>query len=86
MFIADLPRRQRFGKAFTVELRIGARSRHRSHVYDEIDARLPQQIDELGDRPGGMTYGEEGVRVGSEGTMAPSRRAVSAQIYEAALF
>lgn len=85
-FVADLPRRQRLRKAIAIELRIGARSRHRPHIYDEIDARLPQQIDEFDDRPGGMTYGEEGIRVGSEGTMAPSRRAVSAQIYETALF
>jgi hypothetical protein len=82
MFVADLPRRQCFGEAFTVELRIGARPRHRSHVDDEIDARFLEQIDEFDDRPSGMTYGEEGVRVGSDGTMAPSRRTVSAQIYD----
>jgi len=74
MPIADLPRRQRFGEAFTVELRIGARPRHRSHVDDEIDARFPEQIAEFADRSGGMTYGEENVRVGSDGTMAPGRR------------
>ena len=67
MFIADLPRRQRFGEAFAVELRIGARPRHRSHVDDEIDAGLLEQIDEFDDRPGGMADGEEGVRVGSSG-------------------
>ena len=69
MFIADLPRRQRFGEAVVVELRIGTGSRHRPHVDDEIDAGLPEQIDEFGDRPGGMADGEECVRVGS-GDMA----------------
>ena len=70
MFVADLPRGQRFGEAFTVELRISARPRHRPHVNDEIDAGFPKQIDEFGDRPGGMTDGEEGVRFGSSGIMA----------------
>jgi hypothetical protein len=69
MFIADLPRRQRFGEAIVVELRIGTGSRHRPHVDDEIDAGLPEQIDKFGDRPGGMADGEECVRVGS-GDMA----------------
>jgi hypothetical protein len=65
MSIADLPRRQRFGEAVAVELRIGTGSRHRPHVDDEIDAGLPEQIDKFGDRPGGMADGEECVRVGS---------------------
>jgi hypothetical protein len=69
MFIADLPRRQRFGEAVVVELWIGTGSRHRPHVDDEIDAVLPEQIDEFGDRPGGMADGEECVRV-SSGDMA----------------
>jgi hypothetical protein len=30
---------------------------------------LPEQIDEFDDRPGGMTDGEEGARVGANGTM-----------------
>ena len=63
MLIADLPRRQRFGEAFTVELRIGARPRHRSHVDDEIDARFLEQISEFDDRSSGMTYCEEDVRI-----------------------
>ena len=37
MLITDLPRHQRLAEALTVELRIGARPRHRSHVDDEID-------------------------------------------------
>jgi hypothetical protein len=74
MIVADLPRRQRLREAVAIELRIGARSRHRPHIYDEIDARLPQQIGEFGDRPGGMTYGEEGVRVGSSGIMSTGQR------------
>jgi hypothetical protein len=68
MLIADLPRGQRFGKTFTVELRIGSRPRHRSHVDDEIDARFLEQTGEFDDRSSGMPYGEEGVRVGSDGT------------------
>ena len=59
MFVADLPGGKRFSKAFTVELRIGARPRHRPHVHDAIDARLLQQIGEFDDRPGGMAYGED---------------------------
>ena len=82
MFIADLPRRQRFGKAVAVELRIGMGSRHRPHVDDEIDAGLPEQIDEFGDRPGGMADGEECVRVGS-GDMAKAvnRGGITAELW-----
>jgi hypothetical protein len=82
MFIADLPRRQRFGKAVAVELRIGTGSRHRSHVDDEIGVGLPEQIDESGDRPGGMADGEECVRVGS-GDMAEAvnRGGVTAELW-----
>ena len=69
MLIADLPRRQHFGEVSAVELRIGARSRHRSHVDDKIDAGLPEQIDEFDDRSRGMTYREEGARVGPNGIM-----------------
>ena len=82
MFIADMPRRQRFGEAVAVELRIGTGSRHRPHVDDEIDAGLPEQIDEFDDCSGGVTYGEEGARVDSDETMAPSRRVVSARVYD----
>ena len=81
MFIADLPRRQRFGEAVAVELRIGTGSRHRPHVDDEIDAGLPEQIDEFGDRPGGMADGEERVRVGSGDMANAVIAAASAQIY-----
>jgi hypothetical protein len=80
MFIADPPRRQRFGKAAGVELRIGTGSRHRPHVDDEIDAGLPEQIDEFGDRPGGMADGEECVRVGSITWRARSIAAASPRI------
>jgi hypothetical protein len=73
MFIADLPPRQRIGEAVAIELRIGPGSRHRPHVDDEIDAGLPEQIDEFGDCPGGMADGEECVRVSSSG-MAPGAR------------
>lgn len=82
MLITDLPRHQRLAEALTVELRIGARSRQRSHVDDEIDARFLEKIGEFDDRSSGMTYREEDVRVGSDGTMAPSRRAATAQIYD----
>lgn len=82
MFIADLPRRQRFGEAVVVELWIGTGSRHRPHVDDEIDAGLPEQIDEFGDRPGGMADGEECVRVGS-GDMANAvnRDGITAELW-----
>jgi len=66
VFIADLPRRQCFREAVAIELRIGARPRHRSHVDHEIDAGFPEEIDEIGDRPGRMADGEERVRVGSD--------------------
>jgi hypothetical protein len=63
MLIADLPRRQRFGKALLIELRVGARPRYRSYVDNEVDAGLPQEIDKFNDRPGRVAYGEKGVRV-----------------------
>jgi hypothetical protein len=59
MLIADLPRRQRFGEAFAIELRIGARSRHRSYIDKMVDAGLSKQIDQFDDRPGRMAYGEK---------------------------
>jgi tetratricopeptide (TPR) repeat protein len=61
--VADLPWRQRFRKALPIELRVGARPRYRPYVDHEVDAGLPQQIDELGDRPGRVAYGEKNVRV-----------------------
>ena len=63
MLVADLPRRQRFREALLIELRIGARPRHRPYVDNEIDAGLPQEIDKFDDRPGRVAYGEKGVRV-----------------------
>ena len=63
MLVADLPRRQRFGEALLIELRVGARPRHRPHVDNEVDAGLPQEIDKFDDRPGRVAYGEKGVRV-----------------------
>ena len=65
MLIADLPRRQRFWKAFPIELRISARSWYRPYVDSQVDAGLPKQIDEFDDRPSRMAYGEEGARDGS---------------------
>jgi hypothetical protein len=67
MLIADLPRRQRFGKAFPIELRIGARSWYRPYVDSQVDPGPSKQIDEFDDRPGRMAYGEEGARDGSAG-------------------
>ena len=76
MLVADLPRRQRFGKALLIELRVGARPRHRPYVDNEADARLSQEIDKFDDRPGRVAYGEKGVRV-----IAPSgRRRVTAGV------
>jgi hypothetical protein len=72
MFIADLPRRQCFWEAVAIELRIGTGSRHRPHVDDEMNARFLEQLGEFDDRSSGMAYGEEGVRVGSNGTLAPA--------------
>jgi len=75
MLIADPPRRQRSWKAFAVELRIGARTRHRAHIDDEIDTRLQKQFAELDDRARGMAYGEEAVRfdsnLGAQGDRPP---------------
>jgi hypothetical protein len=67
MLITDLPRRQRFRKASLIELRVGARSRDGSHVDNEIDSGLPQQIGKFDDRPGRVAYGEKRVRHGSNG-------------------
>jgi hypothetical protein len=47
MLIADLPRRQRFGEVFAIELRIGAQSRHRSYIDKMVDAGLSKQIDQF---------------------------------------
>ena len=63
MLIADLPRRQCFGEALLIELRVGARPRYRPYVDNEVDAGLPQEIDKFNDRPGRVAYGEKGVRV-----------------------
>jgi hypothetical protein len=62
VLIADLPRRQRFGEALTIELWVGPRPWHRSYVDKKIDGWLPKQIDEFSDRPGRMTYGEKCAR------------------------
>ena len=74
MLIADLPRRQRSRKAFAIELRIGARSRYRPYVDDQVDARRPKQIDEFIDRPGRMAYSEKGARDGPTGEWRSSIR------------
>jgi len=42
---------------------------------------LPKQIDEFGDRPGGMADGEEGVRVDSDDMAKASIAAASPQNY-----
>src|SRR5260370_11608538 len=63
MLVADLPWRQRFREALLIELRVGARPRHRPYVDDEVDAGLLQEIGKFGDRPGRVAYGEKGVRV-----------------------
>jgi hypothetical protein len=68
MLIADLPRRQHFGEALLIELRVGTRPAHRSDVDNETDARLSQEIDKFVGRPGRVAYGEKGVR-----GVAPSR-------------
>jgi hypothetical protein len=67
MLIADLPRPQRFGKVFAIELRIGARSRYRPYVDNQVDPGRSKQINEFDDRPGRMAYGEKGARAGSAG-------------------
>jgi len=40
MFVSNLPWRQRFGEAFAIELRIGARSRYRPYVDKKVDTGL----------------------------------------------
>jgi len=62
MLVADLPRRQRFGQALLVELRVGARPRHRPYVDNEVDAGVLQETGKFDDRPGRVAYGEKGVR------------------------
>ena len=63
MLVADLPRLQRSRECFLIELRVGARPRHRPYVDNAVDAGLPQEIDKFDDRPGRVAYGEKGVRV-----------------------
>src|ERR1700730_7981446 len=63
MLITDLPRRQRFRKALLIELRVGTRSRDGSHVDNEIDSGLLQQIGKFDDRPGRVAYGEKAIRL-----------------------
>lgn len=63
MLVAYLPRCQRFGELLLIELRVGARPRHRPYVDNEVDTGLLQEIDEFGDRPGRVAYGVKGVRV-----------------------
>ena len=63
MLVANLPWRQRLRQALLIELRVGARPRHRSYVDNEVDAGLPQEIDKFDDRPGRVAYGEKAVRV-----------------------
>jgi hypothetical protein len=56
-----------------IELRVGARSRDGSHVDNEIDSGLLQQIGKFDDRPGRMAYGEKGIRHGSDGQAHDNR-------------
>src|SRR5690349_7732766 len=81
MLISDPPRRQRCRKAVFVELRIGARARHRPHIDNEIDTRFLKKFSELDDRTRGMAYGEEAVRFDSNltahATLATSTRIVA---------
>jgi hypothetical protein len=63
MLVADLPWRQRFGEALLIELRVGARPRHRPYVDNEVDTGLLQEIGKFDDRPGRVAYGEKRVRV-----------------------
>ena len=73
VLITDLPRCQRFREAMLIELRVGAQSRDGSHVDNEIDSGLLQQIGKFDDRPGRMAYGEKGVRRGSNGQAHDNR-------------
>jgi hypothetical protein len=63
MLVADLPRRQRFGEALPVELRVSARPRHRPYVDNEVDAGVLQETGKFDDRPGRVAYGEKGARI-----------------------
>jgi hypothetical protein len=56
-----------------IELRVGARSRDGSHIDNEIDPGLLQQIGKFDDRPGRVAYGEKGVRHGSSGQAHDNR-------------
>jgi hypothetical protein len=72
MLIADLPGTCASRRAFSVELRIGARPLHQSHVDDEIDVRFLEQIGEFDDRSREMTYGGEDVCVAPTERRAPN--------------
>jgi hypothetical protein len=57
--IADLPFRQRNRQRIGIELRIGARSRDRPDIDDQVNPGFVQQVDELGDASSRMADGEE---------------------------
>ncbi len=52
--IADAGRGERLRQRIRIELRVGTRARHRTHIDQQIDPGLAQQRDELGDAPGRM--------------------------------
>src|SRR5437667_8907797 len=59
VLIADRAAGQRPGKHVLVELRIRARARNGPNVDDQPHLRARQQLDELGDRSGGVADGEK---------------------------
>src|SRR3954451_5783784 len=61
MLITDLPRRQCCRQALPVELGIGARSRHRSHINNEFDAWFLKKVSKFVDGPRGVAYREKSV-------------------------
>ena len=75
MLIPDLPRRECFGEALLIELRVGARPGHRPYVDNQADTGFLQEVDKFDDRPGRVAYGEKGVRV-----VVPSTRGQPASL------
>jgi len=58
--ITDAGRCERLRQRVGVELRVGARARHRTHIDEQIDPRLSQQVDKLGGRSRRMADREDG--------------------------
>src|SRR5436190_13573531 len=61
MRVPDAGRRERIGQGIGIELRVGARARHRAHIDEPLDSRLLEQHDQFARRAGRMAYREDRV-------------------------